>query len=160
MCVCVCVRVPAQSCPTLCDLVDCSPLDCSVHGIFPGKNSGVGCPLLRQGTFLTQAQSHIWGVSCIDGRILYCWCHLIVAVSLLGVVYHLNQHGWLILQDHWPFVMSSPLCRLHRPWASQKVSAMQRINTMYLPAAVYASLLMKTSCLLRQYHGYWFQGFL
>ena len=34
VCVCVCVCVlAAQSCPTLCDPVDCSPPDSSVHGI-------------------------------------------------------------------------------------------------------------------------------
>ena len=32
----------AQSCLTLCDPVDCSPPGSSVHGDFPGKNTGVG----------------------------------------------------------------------------------------------------------------------
>ena len=32
-----------QSCLTLCDPRDCSPPGLSVHGIFPGKNTGVGC---------------------------------------------------------------------------------------------------------------------
>ena len=31
----------AQSCPTVCDPMDCSPPGSSVHGIFPGKNTGV-----------------------------------------------------------------------------------------------------------------------
>ena len=30
-----------QSCLTLCDLMDCSPPGSSVHGISPGKNTGV-----------------------------------------------------------------------------------------------------------------------
>jgi len=38
---------------------DCDPMDCSlpgspVHGIFPGKNSGLGTHSLLQGVFLTQ----------------------------------------------------------------------------------------------------------
>ena len=33
VCVCVCVRSVAQSCPTLCDSMDCSPSGSSVHGI-------------------------------------------------------------------------------------------------------------------------------
>ena len=33
----------AQSCPTLCDLMDCSPSGFSVHGDSLGKNTGVGC---------------------------------------------------------------------------------------------------------------------
>ena len=33
----------AQSCPTLSDPMDCSPPGSSIHGIFPGKSTGVGC---------------------------------------------------------------------------------------------------------------------
>ena len=32
----------AQSCLTLSDRMDCSPPGSSVHGIFPGKSTGVG----------------------------------------------------------------------------------------------------------------------
>ena len=43
MCVCVCVcTLVAQSCPTLCHPMDCSPQGSSVHGDSPGKNTGVG----------------------------------------------------------------------------------------------------------------------
>ena len=38
----------AQSCPTLCDPMDCSLPDTSVHGDSPGKNTGVGCHFLLQ----------------------------------------------------------------------------------------------------------------
>ena len=34
----------AQSCPTLCNPVDCSPSGSSVHGDTPGKNTRVSCP--------------------------------------------------------------------------------------------------------------------
>ena len=45
----------AQSCPTLCDPMDCSSLpSSSVHGDSPGKNSEVGCHFLLQGIFPTQ----------------------------------------------------------------------------------------------------------
>ena len=33
----------SQSCPTLCDPMDCSPPGFSVHCDFPGKSPGVGC---------------------------------------------------------------------------------------------------------------------
>ena len=39
-----------QSCP----IMDCHPPGSSVHEIFPGKNTGVGCHFLLQGIFLTQ----------------------------------------------------------------------------------------------------------
>ena len=41
----------AQSCPTLCD-----PMDCTLPGSsqYPGKNTGVGCHFLLQGIFRTQ----------------------------------------------------------------------------------------------------------
>ena len=37
--------------------MDCSPPDSSIHGIFPGKNTGVGCHFLLQGIFATQESS-------------------------------------------------------------------------------------------------------
>ena len=50
----MCVSLVAQSCPTLCDLMDCSPLDSSVHGDSPSKNTRVGCHALLQGIFQTE----------------------------------------------------------------------------------------------------------
>ena len=43
-----------QSCPTLCNPMDCSPPSFSVHGDSPGKNTGVGCHAFLQGIFPTQ----------------------------------------------------------------------------------------------------------
>ena len=47
----------AQSCPTLCDPIDCSLPGSSVHGIFPGKNTGVGCHSLLQEIFPNQGSN-------------------------------------------------------------------------------------------------------
>ena len=44
----------AQSCLTLCIPIDCSLPGSSVHGDFPGKNTGVGCHTLLQRIFPTQ----------------------------------------------------------------------------------------------------------
>ena len=59
-----------QSCLTLCDPLDCSPPGSSVHGIFLGKNTGVGCHFLLQGIFLTH-RSNLCLLHC--RRIPYRW---------------------------------------------------------------------------------------
>ena len=48
------VCLVAKSCLTLCNLTDYSLLGSSVHGDFPGRNTGVGCHFLLQGIFPTQ----------------------------------------------------------------------------------------------------------
>ena len=37
--------------------MDCSPSGTFVHGIFPGKNTGVSCHAFLQGIFLTQGSN-------------------------------------------------------------------------------------------------------
>ena len=64
----------AQSCPTPCDPMDCSPPGSSVHGDSPGKNTGVGCHALLQGIFLTQGS---------NPGLPHCRC----------VLYHLSHQG-------------------------------------------------------------------
>ena len=57
VCMCMCAHTRAQllqSCLTLCDPMDYGPLGSSVHGDFPGKNTGVGWHALLQGIFLAQ----------------------------------------------------------------------------------------------------------
>ena len=55
-----------QLCLTVCNLVDCSPLDSSVHGGSPDKITGVGCHALLQGIFPTQRSNlHLlWLLHC------------------------------------------------------------------------------------------------
>ena len=53
----------AQSCLTLCNPMNCSLPRFSIHGIFPGNNTGVGCHFLLQGIFLTQG---------LNPGLLYC----------------------------------------------------------------------------------------
>ena len=60
----VCVCEVAQSCPTLCDPVDCSPPGSSVHGILQAKNTGVGCHFLHW----TEVDPHISPISCLVFR--------------------------------------------------------------------------------------------
>ena len=69
----------AQSCPTLCNPMDCSPPSSSVHGDSPGKNTGVGYRALLQGIFPTQGS---------NPGLLHCrW-----------ILYHLSHEGssWIL----------------------------------------------------------------
>ena len=50
----LCCAKLLQSCPTLCDTMDCSPPGSSVQGDSPGKNTRVDCRALLQGFFPTQ----------------------------------------------------------------------------------------------------------
>ena len=61
--------VLSQSCPTLCDITDCSLPGSSVHGNSPGENTGVDCHALPQGIFPTQ-ESNLGLPYC--RQILYC----------------------------------------------------------------------------------------
>ena len=52
---CVCMHAKLlQSCPTLCNPMECSPPGSSAHGILQAKNTGVGCHAFLQGIFQTQ----------------------------------------------------------------------------------------------------------
>ena len=47
----------AQSCPTFFNRMDSNPPGSSLHGIFPGKNTGAGCHFILQEIFLTQVSN-------------------------------------------------------------------------------------------------------
>ena len=51
------LRSVPQLCLTLCDPMDCSPPDPSVHGDSPGMNTGMGCHALLQGIFPIQGSN-------------------------------------------------------------------------------------------------------
>ena len=60
----------AQSCPTLCNTMNCSPPGSFVQWNSPGKNSSVGCHFLLQGIFSTQDKTI---GSCVVGRFSTIW---------------------------------------------------------------------------------------
>ena len=49
-----CACLVAQSCPTPCNHMDCSPPGSSIHGDSPGQNTGMSCHALLQGIFPTK----------------------------------------------------------------------------------------------------------
>ena len=46
-----------QLCPTFFDPTDCGPPGSSVHGDYPGNNTGMGCHFFLQGIFPTQGSN-------------------------------------------------------------------------------------------------------
>ena len=54
---CAVLGLVTQSCPTLCNSMNCSPSGSSVHGASAGKNTGVGCHALLWGIFPTQGSN-------------------------------------------------------------------------------------------------------
>ena len=56
----------AQSCASLCDPMDCSPPDTSVHGDSPGNNTGVNCHAVLQRILPAQGPNpglmHCWWI--------------------------------------------------------------------------------------------------
>ena len=101
-----------QSCPTLCDALDCSPLGSSVPGIFQVKNIGRGFHFLLHGIFLTQGLNPHFLCLLRCRHILYHWAirevqylsvrwkEFFVSFSLSSTVYlgFLNALFSLILQ--------------------------------------------------------------
>ena len=72
-----------QSCPTLCDPMNCSSPDSSVHGDSPGKNTGVGCHALLQGSFQPKDRTQ---ASHIAGRFFTIWVTREVPLKFLQLI--------------------------------------------------------------------------
>ena len=66
MCVC------AQSCPTLCNPIDCSPPDSSVHGISQARTLEWVAMSSSRGSSQSRDHTHVSCVSCLGRCILYC----------------------------------------------------------------------------------------
>ena len=65
-----------QSCPALCDPMDCSPPGSSVPGILPARIlKWVAMPSSR-GSSQPRDQTRVSCVSCIGRQVLYHWSHL------------------------------------------------------------------------------------
>ena len=60
----------AQLCLTVCNPMGCSPPGSSVHGDFPGENTGVGCHASSKGPYQPRNRAR---VSCIAGGFFTSW---------------------------------------------------------------------------------------
>ena len=68
--VCVCVQL-LQSCPTLCDPMDCSPPGSSVQGIFQARILEWMAISSSRGSSWPRDQTQVSCISCIGRQILY-----------------------------------------------------------------------------------------
>ena len=108
----------AQSFPTLCDPIDCSPPGFSVHGVFQARIVGWVAISSSRGPSCPRDRNHVSCVSCIGMWILYPWairesqCFLMstqtwyfdisISIKLVrraspkiwGVECDLPPHGW------------------------------------------------------------------
>ena len=69
----MCVCLPTQSCPILCDPMDCSPPGSSVHGIFQARILEWVAISSSRGSSRPRDQTHVSCVSCIGRWVLYHW---------------------------------------------------------------------------------------
>ena len=106
VCVCACTRLVAQFCPTLCDPMDYSLPDSSVHGILQAiKVEWVAIFSPRGYSWL---RYQIW-ISCTAGRFFYIWatreapnCNIthqiagLVIIKMLKVLGLTWNYDWLI----------------------------------------------------------------
>ena len=102
----------AQSCPKLCNPMDCSPPGSSVHGVSPGKNTGAGCHALLQGIFPTQG----WNSGLLPCR---------------RVLYHLGHQGSPIR------IHMASLFRISFPFRSPQSTLQELISSCFIHSSVY-----------------------
>ena len=65
-----------QSCPTLCNPMDCGPPGSSVHGILQARILEWVAISSSRGSSWPKDQTHIYYISCIGRQVLYHYCHL------------------------------------------------------------------------------------
>ena len=90
---CLCLLLLSQSCPTLCDPMDCSPPGFSVLGASSARNTGIGCYALLQRIFPAQGSNP----GLPHCRQILCWLNHQGSPRTLGWVAYTFSRGssWL-----------------------------------------------------------------
>ena len=65
-----------QSCPTLCDPMDCSPPGSSVRGILQARTLEWALVSSSRGSSRPGDRTLVCCISCLGRQVLYHWCHL------------------------------------------------------------------------------------
>ena len=93
VCVCVCVHARAQSRPPLCNPMDCSPPDSSVHGISQARI----LEWIATSSSRESSQPRFWAhVSCIGRWILYHWATWEALDSKYQFLKNKNKHPFSV----------------------------------------------------------------
>ena len=107
-----------QSCPTLCDPMDCSPSGSSVHRDSPGKNTGVGCHALLSGKVKRANQTLKRAMAALCQETRNKWTH-ILPIALMRVQaapkwpllspYEMIYRRPFLTSDFFFFLMRTPM---------------------------------------------------
>ena len=127
-----------QSCPTLCHLMDCSPLGSSVHGDSSGKNTGVGCHALLQGIFPIQGSNT--GLPYCR-QFLYCLSHQGSPRILEWVAYPFSTGS---SQPRNQTRVSCIVGRLFTSWAAREAEIHGNTVQMNLFCELYLSICLRS----------------
>ena len=92
-----CVCLVTQSCPTLCDPMDCSPPGSCVHGVSPGKNTRLGCHAFLRRIFPTQG---------LNPGLPHCW----------WILYYLSHRGSPFWSRRWVWRHRALPCLFSSQW--------------------------------------------
>ena len=98
MCVCVCVCVSRSVCPTLCNPLNCSPPDSSVHGISSGKNTVLCSVPFSRGLSQPRDQTQVF---CITGRFFTIWANKEALKNISNIIAALGNKVSLIKLEEW-----------------------------------------------------------
>ena len=144
----------AQSCPTLCNPMDCNQTGSSLHGILQAKVTGVDRHFPLQGIFPTQR----WNPgSCNPGRFFTIWatrralsffipfqvpflCLLFSLFALFFLGYHPFSKELLSPVPSRPMLLPQPLRHLHFHWTMAAASYLASLPAFPPDHSLHASL--------------------
>ena len=112
------VCVGAQSCPTLCDSMDCSLPGSSVHGIFQAGILEWAVISSSKGSSRPKDQTHVFCISFTGRRLLYHWAHILECAYHQKFSFNPSLFSWcpLPILPHSPTLF--PLVTT-RKWSSR-----------------------------------------
>ena len=100
----MCVCVSCSVCPTVCNPLNCSPPDFSVHGISSGKNTVLCSVPFSRGFSQPRDQTR---VSCITGRFFTIWDNREAPKNISNPIAALGNKVSLIKLEEWGILLGA-----------------------------------------------------